>query len=255
MATAAGGSKGGVVAEQRMQIADDLWIEWIDLNALREQDINAQQMQPRQMDRLTENIRLRGQVESLPYCCQETDGGPIAIISGHHRARAARAAGLTRIPVIIDRQPMTKSRITAKQIAHNELVGESDRDILAQMVASLESVDDMLLSGLDENWLPTPGDDGTELLIPHAEFDWRLATLLFLPGQLDRLNELADLCSGSDLVGVAQAGQFDDFSKAMVAFARVRNVKNLAVVVDVLTQIALREVDQIKAAAIAAATP
>jgi len=236
-----------------MQIADDLWIEWVDLNALREQDINAQQMQPRQMDRLTENIRLRGQIESLPYCCQTEANGPISVISGHHRARAARAAGLTRIPVIIDRQPMTKSRITAKQIAHNELVGEPDRDILAQMVASLESVDDMLLSGLDENWLPTPGPDDTQLLIPHAEFDWRLATLLFLPGQLDRLNELADLCSGSDFVGVAQADQFDSFSKAMVAFARVRNVKNLAVVVDVLTQIALREVDQIKADAIAAA--
>src|SRR5215472_11348643 len=101
-----------------MQIGDDLWIEWADLAELKEQDVNAQQMQPRQMDRLTENIRIRGQIESLPYC--------------HHPARAARTAGLKRIPIIVDKQSMSKSRITAKQIAHNELHGEPDKDILAQ---------------------------------------------------------------------------------------------------------------------------
>ena len=149
------GKNAGVV-ETSMQIGDDLWIEWRDIADLREQDVNAQQMQPRHMDRLTENIRIRGQIESLPYCHQPDRAGPTSIVSGHHRARAARAAGMKRIPVIVDYQPMTKGRVVAKQIAHNELHGDPDEAILAQLVASLDSVDDLLMSGLDENWLPTP---------------------------------------------------------------------------------------------------
>jgi hypothetical protein len=224
-----------------MQIGDDLWIEWANVAELREQDVNAQQMQPRHMDRLTENIRIRGQIESLPYCYQPERDGPISIVSGHHRARAARAAGLTRIPVIVDRQPMTQSKVVAKQIAHNELHGDPDQGILAQLVASLENVDDLLMSGLDENWLPTPQPVDHQLLIPHADFDWRTVMLLFLPNQLDHLDELIDLCNGAELVGVANIDQFDAFSKAVVAVGRQRNVKNMAVVVDYLTQLARRE--------------
>jgi hypothetical protein len=239
MATGARAGQG--VVETTMQIGDDLWIEWADVAELREQDVNAQQMQPRHMDRLTENIRIRGQIESLPYCHQPDGTGPISIVSGHHRARAARTAGLTRIPVIVDKQSMTHSKIVAKQIAHNELHGDPDQGILAQLVASLESVDDLLMSGLDENWLPTPQPVDHQLLIPHADFDWRTVLLLFLPGQLDRLNDLVELCSDAEMIGAARFDQFDAFSKAVVAVGRQRNVKNMAVVIDHLTQVALAE--------------
>jgi hypothetical protein len=249
------GSGSGSVTEVAMQIGDDLWIEWHDIADLREQDVNAQQMQPRHMDRLTENIRIRGQIESLPYCYQPEPSGPVEIVSGHHRARAARAAGLKRIPVIVDKQPMTRGRIVAKQIAHNELHGEPDEAILAELVRALESVDDMLMSGLDENWLPTPGGDDTDLLIPHAEFDWRMVMFLFLPTQIEAINELAEACEGgAELIGAASLEQFDEFSHALVGFARNRNIKNMAVAIDVLTTTALRAIEAAKAAA-AAATP
>ena len=55
-------------------------------------------------------------------------------------------AGIQRIPVIVDTKPMTRSTITAKQIAANELTGHADENLLAQLVTQMDNVDDLLLS-------------------------------------------------------------------------------------------------------------
>lgn len=78
-------------------------------------------------------------MESLPYCSQPNGEGPISIVSGHHRTRAAGRAGIQRIPVIVDTKPMTRSTITAKQIAANELTG---RDVVASMVCLWQELED-----------------------------------------------------------------------------------------------------------------
>lgn len=239
------GTQEGLTGQERMEIAPDLWIEWVDVAALREQDVNAQQMQPRHMDRLTENIRSRGGIESLPYCSQPDGEGVISIVSGHHRARAARGAGLTRIPVIVDKQSMTPSKVVSKQISHNELHGIPDEQILAQLVAVMDNVDDMLASGLDESWLPTVGADDTQLFIPHAEFDWRVVTLMFLPKQMRQFEEVIDaLDRGTDMLGVVDAEVFSLFSNAVLDFARLRNIKSMGAAVYTLAQVAKGEVEK-----------
>lgn len=231
--------------EIRMKIGDDLWIEWVDVTSLREQDVNAQQMQPRHFDRLTENIRIRGQLESLPYCHRPGGVGVTSVVSGHHRTRAARSAGLTRVPAIVDYREMTRSTIIAKQIAHNELHGEPDESILRQLVDAMTSVDDMLMSGLDEDFLPVVEPDDTQLLIPHAEFDWRMITLLFLPKQMTEFEEVIDMLDRkTEVVGVASTEQFAAFSNALLDFARVRGIKSMSAAIYVLTRIAREQVEQ-----------
>jgi len=240
-----------VAQPERWQIADDLYVQFVDISALREQDVNAQVMQPRHFERLTENIRQRGQVESLPYCAQPDGDGPIEIVSGHHRARAARAAGLTAIPALVDTRPMRRSEIVAKQIAHNELHGSPDEDVLRQLVAMIDNVDDLLATGLPEDFLPTVDRDDTTLAIPHGEFDWRLVTLVFLPHQLaDFTHALEVIDKQSDLIGVAPATQYADFVAAAYRFGLTRNIQNIATIVAVLTDLARREVEQAAAEAV-----
>lgn len=234
----------GVVDQSSMQIGDDLYVEWVSVASLREQDVNAQQMQPRHFDRLTENIRMRGMIESLPYCHQPLGDGPVSIVSGHHRARAARAAGLDKIPVIVDKQPMTKSTVIAKQIAHNELHGMPDEQILRQLVSAMETVDDMLMSGLDESLLPTVGPDDTQLFIPHAEFDWRVVTLLFLPKQMREFEDVIDALSSTDMLGVVDADVFKAFSNAILDYSRLRNIKSMGAAVYTLAKVAQGEVEK-----------
>ncbi|MDX2813413.1 ParB/RepB/Spo0J family partition protein [Streptomyces sp. PA03-5A] len=228
-----------------MQIGEDLYIKWVDVTSLREQDINAQVMQPRHFERLTGNIRKRGALESLPYGHQPGLTGPIEVISGHHRSRAARAAGLPRIPVIVDARRMRRSEVIAKQIAHNELHGNPDKDVLATLVAMIDNVDDLIATGLDESQLPTVEPDDTKLAIPHGEFDWRACTLMFLPHQMEDFKAaITAIASGTDVVGVASVDQFEEFASAVYAFGRCKEVRNFTTMVALLTDIARREVAQ-----------
>lgn len=139
---------------QEMKIADDLYIRWVRIQDLKEQSLNAQVMEPRKFDTLTNNIKARGMLESLPYCYQEGGKGKIEIVSGHHRCRSALKAGITEIPVIVDTRPMSRSAIISKQIAANELTGESDKGILAQLVSRIDDAADLFATGLDMNDLP-----------------------------------------------------------------------------------------------------
>jgi hypothetical protein len=227
----------------RMQVGPNLFVVSVKASSLREQDINAQHLDPTKFARLVENIRLRGALESLPYCSQPNEEGPVSIISGHHRAAAAREAGLTEFPVLLDTSDMPRSLIRAKQIAHNQLSGTSDDDILRRMIAEIDSAEYLLLTGLDAE---LPEIDGTSpiLNLPHLDFDWREVSLLFLPEQLDRLNELNTRIHGTAaLTGIAALTQFDSFSQAVVDYARQANVKNLAMAIDMLTRIALEQLN------------
>jgi hypothetical protein len=234
---------------RELRIADDLYVRFVKIAELREQDINAQVMQPRHFDRLTENVRLRGALESLPYCYQPGGEGPIEIVSGHHRTRAARAAGLAETAVLVDTRPMRRSEIIAKQIAHNELHGDPDQQILAQLVSMIDNVDDLLATGLSEEHLPTVEPDDTTLSIPRGEFDWRIATLVFLPHQMDDFKDVIEVIdSATDVVGVAPAEQFEAFASAVYAYGRCKNVTNFTTMVTLLTDIARREIEEHHAA-------
>lgn len=229
---------------QEMQVGDGMYVMMLPIADLHEQDVNAQVVSPRHMERLAENIRIRGQVESLPYVYWPHREGVPEIISGHHRVRAARAAGLTEVPCLVDVIPMRRSQVTAKVIAHNELHGTPDANILAQMVASIDNVDDLLMTGLPEDQLPTPDDDNSPLGLPHAEFDWRLVTLLFLPHQLAQLESALDaIDKHSELVGVAPREEFEEFSRQVIDYGRSLNIRSVATSVSAIIAIARREVE------------
>jgi hypothetical protein len=225
-------------------VGEDMEVWEVEIASLREQDVNPQVMKPREFDRLTENIRTRGELESLPYCYLPRDGdGPMEVVSGHHRSRGARAAGKDRIVVLVDRKPMTRSELAAKQIAHNELHGNPDLAILRELLTVVTDADDLLATGLPEELLPTPAAEPTTLSIPHADFDWRTVTFTFLPHQLAAFKEVIDAIEGStDLVGVAPIECYEDFARALASFSRIKEIRAIGTGVYELTKVARREV-------------
>lgn len=225
----------------RLQVGTDLFVVVLDFEDLKEQDVNAQVMSPKDFDRLTENIRTRGALESLPFCAQPGGQGEIQIVSGHHRVRAALAAGLTRGPVLLDTSLLTRSQIVAKQIAHNQLVGTSDEDVLKELLRELESVDDWLETGLPQSLMPGH-EDRITIDLPHADFDWRTVTIVFLPRQLEDFKRLLDSIAGhQDLVVVAEATAFSAFARATSAFSRLKEIRTAGTAIALLTEIALQE--------------
>lgn len=224
---------------QGMKIGDGLYIALADPSTLREQDINAQVMNPHLFDQLTENVKTRGQLESLPYCYQYQGEGTIEIISGHHRVRAAVAAGLESIPILLDTQEMKRSEKVAKQIAHNQLSGEQDTDTLRTMLTMIDDIDDMITTGLPDDLLPTPDSDDTALLVPSADFAWRTVTLMFLPEDLEDLEAAVDqIDKNTSMVGLADREIYEKFSSALVRWAGEMNIHNMSTALHELVRVA-----------------
>ena len=232
----------GKAAPERFQVGEGLYVQMADVAAIQEQDLNAQVMQPQDFARLTENIRGRGQLESLPYCHQPNGEGPISIVSGHHRSRAARAAGLKQIPILVDTRNMSRSEITAKQIAHNQLHGQHDDVLLRQLLALIDSVDDTLATGLPEDYLPPLDDENPTIGIPAADFQWNTVNLTFLPKQMTEFEEAIKMIETSDLVGVATYEQFKTFAETCYRYGRLKNIKSIATTIHMLTVIAANEI-------------
>ena len=96
--------EGETVAEEQKakyeiiyDMGTELYIAKVQLADLKEQDINARIMKNEMQDQLTANIKNRGQLESLPLIALM--GEKLEIISGHHRVKSAREAGLKEMPL------------------------------------------------------------------------------------------------------------------------------------------------------------
>ena len=126
----------------------------INIKHLKEQELNAQEMPKHQFDALVRNIKHDGELQSLVYVHQP--GGPdgeIRIISGHHRVRAAYKAGLTEVPCIVETAPLTTAQIRARQLAHNQIHGESDPKLLAQILEEIDDVVELTATGFTDQEL------------------------------------------------------------------------------------------------------
>lgn len=224
-------------------LGDGIEIWKLDVASIKEQDINAQVMDDRKMKILTANIKNRGALETLPYIYKEDNS--FTIISGHHRVRAANDAGLKQIFALVETNKLTKSQITSKQIAHNELVGEADKEILGELIKQMKEVDDLIASGLPENMLNSIKADNKVIDIPQLSFDWRIVNFTFLPHQLENLETLAKAVdSKADMVGVASIEQYDEFCKVLSKFGRTKNVTSISTSLALLIEIALKEIEK-----------
>lgn len=228
---------------ERLEVGPDLFIELVDVADLVEQDVNAQVMAPKHFDRLTENVKQRGALESVPYGSIRPDGR-IDVISGHHRGRSAKAAGVDRVAVLVDYAPMTRSEMTAKQIAHNELTGNPDENVLRQMVASLDAPSDFLTTGLPDEYLPMAPPDTTKLFTPGPNFSWKVVTFEFLPRDLDDFKGATVAIEGRpDLVGVAPLELYERFARAVVQLGKLRDIRSVGTTIAYLTRVAMAELE------------
>lgn len=215
----------------------------LNITTIKEQDINAQVMDDRKMKILTSNIKERGALESLPYIYK--DGDTFRIISGHHRVRAANDAGMKTIFALVETNQLTQSQITSKQIAHNELVGEADREILAQLIKQMNDVDDIIASGLPDELLNTVMAESQTINIPQLTFDWRIINLTFLPNQVENFDTLVRMIdSKAEEVGIVDRSLYENFCNALSKVGKLKKVTSMSTVVAMLTDIALKEIER-----------
>ncbi len=213
--------------EQMLELGHGLIIAKVPLTSLREQDINARIMMNEMQKQLTDNIRKRGQLESLPFCALVD--GKIEIISGHHRIRSAKDSGvINEIYVILDVTGLTRSQIAAKQLAHNAISGFDDQSTLKEIVKLIDDVDDMLESYIGKDILGEPLAELEKLLSPTVEYDWKNIVFTFLPHQVKDLDKLVEALRSQqpDFIGACDIEQHKPFIDALAKYQEFANVKN-----------------------------
>lgn len=175
------------IAEKVLDLGDGLEIWKAHVDELIEQDLNARQMTGEMFDRLAATIGRDKRLESLPLVAQ-TDKG-LEIVSGHHRVRAARKAGVSVVFAIVDVTGLSPDAIKAKQLAHNSLAGTDDPTLIARIYESIERADFKMEAFIDPNEL-----NMKVATVPVGNvdlgLDYKTAMLTFIPYELKRF-ELA----------------------------------------------------------------
>ena len=169
--------KQGKGYEVIYEMGSGLVIAKVGIDRVKEQDLNARVMKNEMQDQLTANIAKRGQLESLPFLVQTENA--LEIISGHHRIKSARAAGLKEFIAIVDESGLSRSQIAAKQLAHNAISGFDDDSTLKEIVKMITDVDDMIESFVGKEIMEEPLAEYDKMLSPAVQFDFKNVTFVF----------------------------------------------------------------------------
>jgi hypothetical protein len=224
------------------QIGEDLWFCIVDISLLKEQDINARIMKDGMFKQLTANIKKRGQLESVPFCCMQNN--TIEIVSGHHRIKAAKMAGLTSIPILLDVSGLNRSQIAAKQLAHNSISGFDDQDMLKEITKIIDNVDDMLESFMENEFIE-PNEELSSLVHIKSDLDWKQISLVFLDNEIEDFDKfLKNLDQQPKEVWVADVRSFDKFCEGLKKTQKVQDVKNVSASVSAMVKICNRFFDE-----------
>ena len=220
-----------------------LLIVKVQLDRVVEQDVNARIMKNEMQDQLTANIAKRGQLESLPLLAEI--GNKIKIISGHHRIKSARQAGMKEIYAILDVSGLTRSQEAAKQLAHNAISGFDDNSTLKEIVKMISDVDDMLESFVGKDILSEPMAEFEKLISPSVQFDFRTITFTFLPHQLQNLEALIKHLEkqGCELIGVADLEHGQKFVETLTKYQQFQDVRNVGAAIASMTEAANEKMD------------
>lgn len=223
--------------EKRLELGEGLEIWKVNIDALKEQDKNARIMDKAKFDRLTMNIAGEKRLESLPFCYWNGEKERIEIISGHHRTRAARAAGQTEIHVIVDVNNLDKKQVISKQLAHNALQGKDDLPTLQELFKEIGDIEEQFKSGINPDELGIYTNlEAAKLENLNLKYDFKVMQLLFLPSKLSEIVETFNFIE-HDLNCFAEMKQFGPFIKAMKITSKNENIRNCSAILSKMCEI------------------
>lgn len=221
-----------------------LVIAKVQIDKVKEQDINARVMKNEMQDQLTANILKRGQLESLPFLVLKDRN--LEIVSGHHRIKSARAAGLKEIIVIVDVSGLSKSQIAAKQLAHNAISGFDDDSTLREIIKMITDVDDMIESFIGKDIMEEPLEQYDKMLSPSVQFDFKNVTFSFLPHQIQNMDILIKSLetTASEIIGVAPYEQCEIFIETLSRYQKFMDIRNVGAAIHSMVESANKKMNE-----------
>lgn len=221
-------SRDDIPASERLiELGGGMALYKVHLDRMRERDVNARVMDDAKFRRLVENIKETGELESFPLLRKVGEQDQFDIISGHHRTRAARTAGMMVVPCIVIERELTDDEVTAKQLAHNALAGHDDADLLRELYNSMSDINARLHSGLTEMELKQP-----EPAVPtdalDFEFEFEPVYILFMTSGAKRFQDMLDRLEKDVPVLAADKADFAEYVKMVNAVSKREDIRNIA---------------------------
>jgi ParB-like nuclease domain len=223
-----------------------LRLEYVDIDELREQDVNANAMPADMFNALVSNIKNNEALESVPLCATRAGSEVREIVSGHHRIRAGRKAGVKRA-LVLTYQDLTDSEIKAKQLAHNAISGTSDPQLILDIYNSIGDLSNQIESYIDPAQL---AEAARAPSVPFQPLDIdpmdeaRMATFFFLPTQLQDIKKAMDsLGMAPDVLYVGSRETYDQFRDAVHRVRLDCEVYSLPTALTTMAHIVLEHLD------------
>jgi len=220
---------------ERFVLGNGLELWRVPIALPKEQMLNARVMTQDAFNQLSENIRRESRLESLPLCALIDDR--LEIISGHHRLRAARKAGMSEVWVLVDVQGISRDRLHSKQLSHNSLQGLDDADLVSKIFNDIKDSEARIEAFIQmESFLPkVPLVLTTKDL--EVEFQAKTLTVVFLPLQHKLLKEALDLLKNVQVDEVFLATQ-DEYETLMASVDKASYTFNITSVPTILAKMA-----------------
>jgi hypothetical protein len=226
-----------------------LKLKYVNFEDVREQDINANVMPAGMFNALVSNVQKSAQLESVPLCAtREETPNVIEVVSGHHRIRAAKQAGV-RGGVVLLYEGLTNSEIRAKQLAHNSISGNSDPEIVKEIFGQIEDLSDRLESFIDPNvFNELPKAMKFDMVDVDPLADAKTVTIVFLPTQVKDFQTALDvLTSDPDIVYVAHREAFDAFRDAVHRTREEMEIVSYPTALAAMARLAVERLAQMRA--------
>ena len=212
---------------------------------------NARFLPRKQYARLVENLRRDGCLTSAPLIGQvQGEPGVWYVISGNHRVEAAREAGIVDADCIVIAEPLARARFVAIQLSHNAISGEDDPAVLRRLYDLLD-LDLKEYSGLTDNAFDL--DSLNVNTLPSASLAYLDVVFSFLD---DEAAAIAEFVARADRyakraqpVYLADYANFDRFVETMAAVKQHTTIKNSAVALRALCELAMERLEQLDAEA------
>ena len=238
--------------ERVFELGNNLAIYKAHLDSLREQDKNARVMSGDVFKKLVANIQKEHRLESLPFCVfQKNKVGNVelAIMSGHHRTRAAKAAGLTDIYVLVDERELSVDQVAAKQIAHNSINGQDDKQKLAELYSQIKDIEAKIEAAIDPKELEFKVSQ-IKVEDLRLKMDFEIINILFLPYQKEEFENVVKLLTADvgENVWVAEQKAFGKFKKSAQKVAKAENIRNMTAILYRMLEIVKAHYDAVDAA-------
>ncbi len=209
-------------------------IGFVDPRDLKLLEKNARYMPAEMFDRLVQNIKRDKQLSSVPFCYLDPESDEMVVLSGNHRVRAAIAAGVDRIPVMWNAEPMTEDERIAIQLSHNAIQGMDDLQILKDLYEKINDIELREYSAVDIAYdLSDLEDvDSKEIeaeLIATPELPEKTVILLFTDEEEERIRKVLEKYEES-MVLIAHKDQYEKFNEIVAKLREEYDIFNLSTV-------------------------